>query len=297
MATRFEFVLCGDNNVHLRAAGEEAIREIERIEKKLSFYQRNSIISQINARAGYEPVRIDSETFSFLENVSFLFQETDGAFDPTIAPLMKAWGFVKQSGSVPDQSAIDEALEHTGMNRVRLDKARHTVQFEKPGVMFDPGGIGKGYALDQAALILKEAGIEHALIHGGTSSVIAWGKPPDEWVWKIAIKHPDPSFQGKDEILKVFELNNSALSVSAVWGKAFEADGKLLGHIIDPRTGYPVDGAQLTACIAKNATLADVYSTAMLVSGTENQLIHPKNDKIFSYFILLKNGNTISHNQ
>jgi FAD:protein FMN transferase len=295
MATRFEFVLCGDDNVHLRAAGEEAIREIRRIENKFSFYQRNSIISQINKRAGYEPVRVDSETFSFLENVFFLFRKTDGAFDPTVAPLMKAWGFLKQSGSVPEQSEIDHALRHTGMNRIHLNKSDYTVQLEKPGVMIDPGGIGKGYALDQAALLLKESGIEHALIHGGTSTVIAWGKPPDEVEWKIAIKHPDPSFTGRDEILNVFELNNSALSVSAVWGKAFESDGKILGHVIDPRTGRPVDGAQLAACTAESATFADAYSTAMLVLSTDFRTIVSKTDEIFSYFILLNDGNTISH--
>jgi FAD:protein FMN transferase len=295
MATRFEFVLCGEDEIFLRAAGEEAIREIQRIENKLSFYQRNSIISQLNSKAGYEPVRVDLETFSFLENVSLLSQKTQGTFDPTIAPLMKAWGFVKKNDTVPDKHQIHQAHQQTGIHHVHLDKRNQTVWFDKPGVMFDPGAVGKGYALDRAADLLIEIGIEHALIHGGTSTVIAWGNTPEDEAWHVAVKHPEKEDDTDEKLTKIFRLNNQALSVSAVWGKAVEVEGKTLGHVIDPRTGYPVEAALLAACTAGTATEADAYSTAMLVLDSEAPAFASTCSDISSYFILLNNGDTISN--
>jgi FAD:protein FMN transferase len=296
MATRFEFVLCGEDEISLRAAGEEAIREIKRIENKLSFYQRNSIISQINARAGHEPVKVDSETFSFMENVSFLSRKTEGAFDPTVAPLMKVWGFIKNSGSIPDGDQIRKILQYTGTHLIELDKEKQTIRFKKQGVSFDPGAVGKGYALDQAACLLKENGVEHALLHGGTSTVVAWGVSPGQGDWNVAVKHPVKEKSRDDEITEVFALNDQALSVSAVWGKAIELDGKTLGHVIDPRTGYPAETALLAACVADNATTADACSTAMLVLNTQAPDFVSAFGEISSYFLLLHDGKTISGN-
>jgi thiamine biosynthesis lipoprotein len=129
--------------------------------------------------------------------------------------------------------------------------------------MLDLGAIGKGYALERAADLLREAGIRSALLHGGTSSVVAIGSPPDAEGWPVAIQHPTRP----EEILTTASLCDGALSVSAVHGKAFEAEGRLLGHVIDPRTGWPVMGAQLAAVTAASPTDTDALSTALLVLG------------------------------
>ena len=269
MATRFELVLHGDDEVRLRAAGEEALDEIRRLEAQLSFYRPSSQISRINTRAADGPVRVEPRLFRLLQTAQRLHAATDGAFDLTVAPLMRCWGFAGGTGRQPDPEALAEARSRTGMHLVTLDEDTYSVAFERPGVMLDLGAIGKGYAIEEAAWILEEAGVEHAFLHGGTSTIHTLGTPLDGTRWTVAIPHPDadPAAPDEDDVLAVVALNDEALSVSAVWGKAFEANGKTYGHVLDPRSGYPVSGAVLTAVAGPSATTCDALSTALLVLG------------------------------
>lgn len=265
MATRFELVLPGEDPVRLRAAGEEALREIERLEAQLSFYRSSSEINALNARAARESVRVDPRLFRLLQRARELCEATEGAFDITIAPLLRCWGFVDGTGRRPGAAELEAARAIVGMQQIELDEDAFTVRFLDEGVMFDLGGIGKGYALERAAGLLEEAGISSALLHGGTSTVVAIGAPPGEEHWKVAIRHP---VRAEDHVA-VVPLRNAALSVSAVHGKAFEADGQLQGHVLDPRTGLPVPGAQLAAVATASATDSDALSTALLVLGRD----------------------------
>ncbi|MBI3878306.1 MAG: FAD:protein FMN transferase [Verrucomicrobia bacterium] len=178
MATRFEIVLHGDDATRLRAAGEEALNEIERLEAQLSFFKPTSEISRLNTHAASAPVRVEPVLFRLLQHALRLSRETGGAFDITVAPLMRAWGFIKSSGQLPDPQALEEARKCTGWRLVELDEREFTVRFARPGVKLDLGAIGKGYALERAADILRDDGITSALLHGGTSTVYALGSPP-----------------------------------------------------------------------------------------------------------------------
>lgn len=195
---------------------------------------------------------------------------------------------------------VEQAKKATGMSYVTLNEKDHSVRFEKPGMQIDPGSLGKGYALDQAALLLKELGVEHALIHGGTSSVIAWGKPSGENAeWKVAVDLPELPGSKPDNSQtpeKVFTIDNQALSVSAIWGKTADDNGRTVGHVIDPRTGNPVESAFLAACITENATEADAYSTAMLVLHSDAAAFAEKTDAVSDYFIVLKDGEYLTPN-
>ena len=268
MATRFEVVVHGKNPVSLRAAGEEALEEIGRVEAQLSLYRPTSEIAHVNARAAYEAVRVSPGVFRLLERAQQLHRESGGYFDITIAPLVRCWGFMGGTGSRPDAAALAEAREHVGMHLVELNPTERTVHFLRPKVMLDPGAIGKGYAVGRAAEILREAGVENALIHGGTSTVYAFGKPEEEPAWKVAIEGP-PGADDRDEDapLAVIPLRDEALSVSAVWGKSFEDQGRRFGHVLDPRTGLPVAGTVLAAVVVSSATESDALSTALLVLG------------------------------
>lgn len=270
MATRFELVLPGEDEVALRAAGEEALDEIERLENQLSLYRPGSDIAQVNAEAADRPVRVSPAIFQLLKQAGELSELSAGAFDITVGPLVRCWGFMKGTGRVPTAEEIEAARAQVGMHLVELDEARFTVRFRRAGVMLDLGSIGKGYAIDRAMEILAESGVENALLHGGTSTVQALGENPGEGPWKISIEPPPAS---EDEpppaALAVVPLKNEALSVSAVWGKSFTHEGKTFGHLIDPRTGWPAAHGLLAAVVFTSAMETDALSTAVLLNGEE----------------------------
>jgi len=188
MATRFEVLLQGERPGALRAAGEEALDEIERLENLLSLYRPHSDIARINSAPAGCPVRVAPETFRLLERSRDLTEQTLGAFDITAGPLVRAWGFHGGAGHPPDPGQWAQARETAGWSRVILDPSEGTVRFagNRPGLL-DLGAIGKGYALDRAAEILREAGVSSALLHGGTSTVVALGAPPDTAGWPLAL--------------------------------------------------------------------------------------------------------------
>ena len=268
MATRFELVLHGENVPALRAAGEEALDEVARLENQLSLYRPGSEIAQLNARAAREAVQVTPELFSLLQHARQLHAETGGAFDITIAPLVRCWGFMGANGRMPLPEEVVVARDLVGMSHVELDERYRTVRFERKGVMLDLGAIGKGFAVGRAAETLRDAGVTSALIHGGTSTIHAIGKPPDAPHWKVAIAQP-PS--AAEQIyfpdLPSIQLRDEAMSVSAPWGRSFASGGKAFGHGIDPRTGEPTEGALLAAVVLPSTTETDALSTALLTLG------------------------------
>lgn len=268
MATRFELVLHGENPVALRAAGEEALAEIDRIEAQLSLYRPTSEIAHVNTRAARETVRVSPEVFALLERARDLSNSTGGAFDITIAPLVRCWGFMGGTGAMPDPQTIAEARAKVGFNQVELDRHTFTVRFARDGVMLDLGAIGKGHAIERAVELLRDAGVTSALLHGGTSTVHAIGQQADGTPWRIALERPPASPESAAELLASIPLVDEALSVSAVWGRSFDDGGRRYGHVIDPRTGQPTEAALLCALVLPSATETDALSTALLTLGS-----------------------------
>lgn len=289
MGTRFEIVLPGTNERALRGAAEEALDEIDRLEAQLTKFDSRSEISGINAHAAREVVRVEPRLFALLQTALEISEATEGAFDPTVAPLMQAWGFVGGGGRLPDPEDVERAREITGWHQVGLDAEDYTLWFGREGVSLDLGAIGKGYAIDRAIELLRDAGITAALIHGGTSTVYGLGAPqlptghhdtaPDASVgegedgpeatgdgWRVAIRDPGgPEGSSLADVL----LRDRALSVSGSHGKAFREGDRLYGHVLDPRTGEPTRAALLAAVGHPSATVTDALSTALLVLGPE----------------------------
>jgi len=295
MATRFEIVLHGGHPAALRAAAEEAFEEIARIEALLSAYRPDSEISRVNACAHQRPVRVSPLVFQLLEHCRRLWEETQGAFDITLLPLLRCWDLAGGPGRVPGEEELTQARQRVGMEHVRLDEAACTVEFGAPGMMLDLGAVGKGYALDRAVTLLREAGMECGLIHGGTSSVYGFGHPPDQEAWRVALELPgwlvsgipaNPERSGQSPmsvhstpdattagrvVVAVVELRDASLSVSASWGKAFRVGDELYGHILDPSTGAPAKNAIMAAVVWPFATEGDALSTALMVRGIPGQ--------------------------
>jgi thiamine biosynthesis lipoprotein len=268
MATRFEILLHGTRVADLRAAGEEALDEVDRLEAQLSLYRPSSEIARVNALAARQAVRVSPAVFQLLELAQRLHQETGGAFDIALGPLVRCWGFMGGQGRMPEPEQLAQARALSGMRHLRLDGNEYSVRFDCEGVMIDLGAIGKGYAIDRAARTLREAGVTSALLHGGTSTTYAIGAPPEAEAWRVAIASP-PEIGGgnRPPLQRVVRLRDEALSVSAVWGRSFEAGGKTYGHVLDPRAGRPTDRALLAAVALPSATETDALSTALLVAG------------------------------
>jgi thiamine biosynthesis lipoprotein len=267
MATRFEIVLHGDNPASLRAAGEEALRLVEQLEAELSLFRVGSEIARLNARAAYEPVRVTPVVFALLQQAHKLSEQTGGAFDITVAPLVRCWGFMGGEGRMPRPEEVAEARAKVGMHLVQLNPGDFTVRFAREGVMLDLGAIGKGYAIERAAEVLREAGVTSALLHGGTSSVQAIGQPRGEECWKIAIETPSTTPDKPPSLLATVQLHDEAMSVSSVQEHSFQTGGRTFGHVIDPRTGEPAIGTVLAAVVLPSATETDALSTALLTLG------------------------------
>ncbi len=275
MATRFELVLHGSDESVLRAAGEEALDEIARVEDELSYVRPTSQVFRINQEGAHGPVRVAPRLFRLLQQARQLSAESGTTFDITVAALMRCWGLYTREGRVPEPGELAAARAKTGMNLVDLDDARSTVRFTREGVQLDLGSIGKGYAVQRAGELLREAGVTSALLHGGTSTVLAIGTPPDKDGWTIALEHP-ANVKGSQEHTGVLvlplakvSLRDESLSVSAVWGKSFTAADRSYGHVIDPRTGQPTEGALLSAVVLPSATESDALSTMLLTLGPE----------------------------
>jgi len=268
MRVRWELVLAdAADPARLRAAGEEALEEITRVEEQLSAFRPGSDLWEVNRHAAEKLVRVSPATFAFLRRAAELCAATNGAFDLTVGPLLACWGLVGEAnGSVPEAKQIEAARVLVGMAaNVRLDSDNFTVSFVRPGVRLDPGALGKGWALERAIDLLREAGIENALLHGGTSTVGALGVPaPNTEGWTVAVQHPT---RAEAHLATVRLGDGQALSVSAVHGKSFWTRGRRFGHVLDPRTGEPVQNNVLAAVVASSPTNTDALSTALLVLG------------------------------
>ena len=268
MRTDFEFVLCGADSRRLRVAAEEARAEIEATDRELSAFSLGSLLNKVNREAGERPVKVPGRLLELFELCRRVYRDSGGAFDPSVAPLMEAWGFREDpertpgAGTSSDAASVAEQRSAVGLDALELDPAAGTVRFRRPGLQLDLGGVGKGVALDRAAEALQGAGLEHFLLHGGFSTFLAFGAPPHQPAWRVGVRHPrDP-----ERVLASVELRDRALSVSGQHGRTILADGARLGHVIDPARGAPAAG-ELAVVTASTAAAADAWSTALLAGA------------------------------
>ena len=264
MGSSFSLVLFGPDRAGLEAAAAAAFAEAHRLDRLLSNYLADSEWSAMNREAASRPVRVTPELFALLSDCLEYSRMSDGAFDITVGPLMKVWGFYKGEGGLPQPEEVRKALKSVGYRHVHLDPGPRTVRFARPGMDLDPGGIGKGYAVDRMVEVLKKAGVRIALVSASGSSIYGLGAPPDEpQGWPITIRTPrDPSAAATHVVLK-----NMSLSTSGSYEKFFWADGRTYSHIIDPRTGYPARGTSAVSVLAPRTLDSEAWTKSFFING------------------------------
>ena len=265
MGSAYSVVIYGEDRDRLQSIVAEALEEARRLDHLLSNYRPESEWSEVNRMAGRQAVPVSKELFQLLSACVEYSRQSDGTFDISVGPLMKVWGFYKGSGHLPHRAEVRGALSKVGYKNILLDAKAQTVQFAQDGVELDPGGIGKGYAVDKIVEILRADGIRSALVSAAGSSIYALGAPPGESGWKLNIKDPkNPSKSVADLVLK-----DSSLSTSGNYEKFFLAEGKLYSHIMDPRTGFPSQGMLSVSIVSPRTIDSEAWAKPYYILGRQ----------------------------
>jgi thiamine biosynthesis lipoprotein len=265
-----------------------ALDLIDDLESQLTIYNDKSEVSQLNARAHLGPVTVEHGLFGLLDRAVTLSELTGGAYDVTSGALSEAWGFVRGPKRVPDAQTLADARARSGWQHLKLDSEKQTVAFDHPGIQINLGSIGKGYAIDRAVdLIRRQWFATSALIHGGQSSLFALGSPPGRFGarWEIAVRNP----VRPETPLGVLRLRNRGLGTSGSAFQQFVVDGRVYGHILDPRTGEPALGGPTSVTVlAPTAADADALSTAFYLLGPQAAMDYVERDPEVSVVMVLE---------
>ncbi len=266
MGTRFECVLAAFSRPVLATEAAAIAEEVELLvrdwHQRLTVFDPVSPVSVVNAQAAERPVRVDPELFALLGRCLSYTRDTNARFDIAVGSLMRAYGFhlvgrhsvptLRQPGS--GGASRDSYEPSWGSNLIQLDPSTNTIHFTTPGISIDLGAIAKGFVLDLARTELAHLGVANALIHGGTSSVLAIGPKPDGSPWRVRILPDDPDSP-------IVALAGAALSVSAPSGRTVEGRG----HIMDPATGRPSEAASAACVFGPSAEVCEAWSTALVI--------------------------------
>lgn len=266
MACDFSVIMNPGPTAQIEEAGK-ALELVHAIEGWLSIYRESSELSAVNRTAALAPVNVRRELFDLLQKAVEIHTLTNGAFDMATGSLTRLWRACRRENRIPSQPEMDAALTQSGLKHVDLDGDSQSVAFRQSGIVLDPGAIGKGYALDEARDWLGR--FEHApdsfLLHGGHSSLLARGGHNGHPGWPVGIGNP----LFTEKRLGTLLLCDQAMATSGSNIQFFRHEGKRFGHILDPRSGWPVDGMLSVTVLAPSAALADALSTAFFVMGVE----------------------------
>jgi len=293
MACDCEVRVAGMNRRRAEPLAKLAIAEVRRIESKFSRYRTASVVSRINASAGDgNGIEVDAETAHLLDFAASLHALSDGLFDATSGILRQAWDFKAQRRPAPGQ--LEALLPRIGWQQVRWSRrGTRSGHIELPlaGMELDFGGFGKEYAADRAATLLQEKGVDSGMVNlGGDIRLI--GPRPDGSPWVLGVQHPRQTGQAQQLLARV-DLHNGALATSGDYERFFEADGVRYCHVLDPRSGWPVQDWQSISVVAPACLAAGALTTiAMLKGGNALAFLQSQN---VGYLAVDSQGRSHSH--
>ncbi len=237
----------------------QVVKEMQRIDKKMSFYKEDSEISKVNKRAHKKTVKISKELFSLLQESKKYYNLTEGAFDITFASVGHLYDYRNKVS--PTKEEIKKAKQGVGFKHIKLIKKTSSVRFNHAMTKIDLGGIAKGYAVDRCLHILKEAGVSSAFVSAGGDSRVLGGR--QERLWNIGIRHP----RKEDAVVTKIPIENLAISTSGDYERFYIEDGKRFHHILDPKTSRSAKNSVSVSIIANESIRADALSTGVFVMG------------------------------
>lgn len=262
MATEFE-VLLPWGTPEAAAVASAALDQIDQVEDLLSIYRPESELSRVNLQAASRPVKVSPNLWRFLALARQVYAQTGGACDLAAGAIVSAWGFAENQPRIPAAAELECARRASGMDQVDLLPDQRAVRFRQPGLVLNPASLGKGWALDEAAARIRGR-TAAALLHGGHSSLLAWGSPSGPGRgWCVGLSDPDLPTRR----LGTLWLKDLAMATSAATFKHGLAHGRRFGHILDPRSGYPATGLRAATALAPSAAWADALATAFFVLG------------------------------
>jgi len=261
MDTMVELVSIGADSWTEQAALEGARKAIKDVERWADSRNPEAEVFQLNQRSGEGPVAVSAALVRTLKISLEVAAESDGAFDPTVFPLLQAYGFGGENQGAPDENELRDVLNYVDYRRVKL--GGNSVEIPS-GFALDLGGVAKGYAADGALRAMMNAGAEAGLVNIG-GDIAVFGERPGGGPWRIGIQHP----RAPGELFAVLELEDEAVATSGDYERYFIEDGVRYHHLLDPKTGHPARELVSVTVIAPSCVLADAYATAASVLGPE----------------------------
>jgi len=262
MGTYVHVVLVTADSAASDPLARMALGVFTRVDSLMSNWTTTSEVARLNREAGVGPTRVQREVARVIETSLDVWKKSDGAFDITVEPLMRAWGFLGGTPHVPSDSEAAAAAARVGAQRVHFDPRARTLRFDRPDVRIDLGGIAKGYAVDVAAESLRAHQVKNALVDL-TGNMFAIGHAPGADGWRIGIRDP----RDRMPYFARIHLSNEGISTSGKYEQFVAANGTTYGHIMDPRLGRPAEGLISVTLVSSSAYTTDAWDTPLFVLG------------------------------
>jgi thiamine biosynthesis lipoprotein len=265
MGTTFKIIVYAADEAAAGKAARAAFARVAELDGIMSDYKPASELMQLCGKAGGDPVKVSDDLWTVLERAQEVAKRSDGAFDVTVGPIVRLWRRARRTKQLPDADDLARAKALVGYDKMTLDPKGHTVRLAKEGMKLDLGGIAKGYAADQALLVLKKHGWTRALVAAG-GDIAVGDAPADATAWTIGIAPvEDPLSEPKKYLL----LTNAAVSTSGDAEQYVEIGGKRYSHIVDPKTGLGLVGRMTVTVVAPNGFWSDPLTKVVAVLGPE----------------------------
>lgn len=262
MGTWASLTLVTADSAAVAGPARQALQSLHRVDSLMTNWTTISEVARLNREAASGGTSVHPEVLDVLLTARRVGTASGGAFDLTVEPLVRAWGFLGGTPRVPADDEIAAALGVVGWRHVRLDSAASTLTLDDPGVRLDLGGVAKGYGVDRAAALLAASGVSNALVDL-SGNMMLMGSPPGRSHWNIGIRNPDTDGPHMGRLA----LTGVALATSGNYEQFVSRDGRRYGHILDPRSGWPAEGLESVTVITARAVDADAWATALLVMG------------------------------